>query len=244
MIHIFNRYVKILFIQIGVIMKKTVLKTVLHVIIVITASLCVVSCAHSNGNLDETEKNTVMGTETAETDVIISPQDTTALETKDSEGTQVLEESEFYKLIYEDNGFYCIFYDEFGGIVKKEGPMLKAPKITCVDGDFLKMTVQAGPELSTQSGCYFDTATKKCSEWFQYILDESNGLVACATEKQVIVRDIFDGNGYYKEISDFKCIFSIMVDPIIGCEFIGDNRIEITYMSGENYQEITEVFEL
>ena len=225
-------------------MKKIVLKMALHVIIVIALSLCVFSCTYSNSDSDEIEKNTETETEAAETEFIILPQDTTSSETKDFDGMQVLEESEFYKLVCEDNVFYCIFYDEFGGIVKKEGPMLKAPKITCVDGVFLKMTVQAGTGLSTQSSCYFDTAKKKCSEWFQYILDESNGLVAYATEKQVIVRDIFDCNGYYKEISDFKCNFSIMVDPIIGCEFIGDNRIEITYMSGEEYQEITEVFEL
>ena len=170
--------------------------------------------------------------------------ETVVFETEESQVYGLIEEGEFYKLFLENNQYYCVFYDKSGDVVKKEGPLPKRPRITTLDNSCLKVTVQAGTGLSTLWGYYYNVDDKKFSEHFDWILAESNGLVACASADKVIVRDIFDGNGYYKEITDFKYGLSVAIEPIIGCKFIENNSVEVTYLSGENYEEKSEIIAL
>ena len=157
---------------------------------------------------------------------------------------EVIEENQFYKLACEYNEYYCYFYDSECNVVKTEGPLIKCPKVTFVNENYIKLTVQAGTGLSTQYGYYYDTQQAKFSEVFYWILAESNNQVAYAMADKVVVQDIFDKNNYYKEISIFEYPLAPAIEPIIKAEFIENHSILITYLTGDIFEEITELFEL
>ena len=63
--------------------------------------------------------------------------------------------------------------------------------------------------------------------------------------EKVVVRDIFDRTKIYQEITDFKEPFSEMIEPITNVKFVnGGACVEITYLTGNNYREVIEAFEL
>ncbi len=157
---------------------------------------------------------------------------------------EVIEKNQFYKLTCEYNEYYCYFYDSERNVVKTEGPLIKCPKVTFVNENYIKLTVQAGTGLSTQYGYYYDTQQAKFSEVFYWILAESNNQVAYAMADKVVVQDIFDKNIYYKEISIFEYPLAPAIEPIIKAEFIENHSILITYLTGDIFEEITELFEL
>ncbi|MBR5323077.1 MAG: hypothetical protein IKU48_05990 [Clostridia bacterium] len=161
-----------------------------------------------------------------------------------SNDVEVIEETHFYKLTCENNEYYCYFYDSERNIVKNEGPLIKCPKVTFVNENYIKLTVQAGTGLSTQYGYYYDTQQAKFSEVFYWILAESNNQVAYAMADKVVIQDIFDKNNYYKEISIFEYPLAIAIEPIVKAEFIENHSVLITYLTGNNFEEITELFEL
>lgn len=163
-----------------------------------------------------------------------------AIETSDTE--KVIEETQFYKLTCENEEYYCYFYDLESNVVKTEGPLIKLPKITFANETCLKLTVQAGTGVSTQYGYYYDFNEMKFSEVFYWILTESNDKIVYAMADKVVIQDIFDKANYYKEISNFRCDFSPVIEPIIKAEFTENDGIIITYLTGNNFEEITELF--
>jgi len=83
------------------------------------------------------------------------------------------------------------------------------------------------------------------SSIFQCIFDQCNGKVAYGGVNKVIVRDIFDETKYFFEISSFKEPFSNVVEPITNVEFTdGGASVKVSYLTGVNYQEISENFDL
>lgn len=157
---------------------------------------------------------------------------------------KLIEENQLYKLTCEEDGYYCYFYDFDHNIAQKKGPMMKMPKLKVVDNNYVKLTVQAGTGVSTQWGYYYDINQRCFSDVFYWILAESDNKVAYVIHNKVIIRDIFDKTKYYKEISNFKYSFSDAIEPIISVEFEGSYQIKITYLSGEDYSIITELFDL
>lgn len=64
-------------------------------------------------------------------------------------------------------------------------------------------------------------------------------------KNKIIVRDIFDKTEYYYEIDSFKNSLSQSSEPFRKVQFVNDGeRIEITYLTGNDYHEVTEVFNL
>ena len=60
-----------------------------------------------------------------------------------------------------------------------------------------------------------------------------------------MIRDIFDVNKYYCEISSFEYPLSIVAEAITNIKFVNDGTsVEISYLSGENYLEIKETVDL
>lgn len=169
------------------------------------------------------------------------------------EPVKVIEETQYYKLTseildYRVYDYYCYFYDVDGNLAKRDGPLPKLPKISSVEEGLVKLTVQAGTGLSTQWGYYYDAKNNRFSETFEWIFDEFEGLVAYGDydgeNVYVTVRDIFDKTVFYKEIKEYENEFSVAIEPIVNVEFVGDNTISVTYLTGEDYQEVTEIFTL
>lgn len=144
-----------------------------------------------------------------------------------------------------DNLYYCEIYDENNNIVKSDGPFNKLPKISISDDNLVKLTVQAGTGISTQWGYYYDIKKDCFSRIFYSIFDEYNGRMIFRDKNKIIVRDIFDKTEYYYEIDSFKNSLSQSSEPFRKVQFVNDGeRIEITYLTGNDYHEVTEVFNL
>lgn len=157
---------------------------------------------------------------------------------------KVVEETRLYRLTQENNAYYCCFFDSDKNVVRKDGPIYKLPKVKLVNDKYIKLTVQAGTGLSTQYGYYYDIARNRFSEVFYWILAESNDKVAYSMADKVVIQDIFDKTIYFKEIKDFRYPFSVAIEPIIKAEFVESDKLKITYLTGENYEEVTELFML
>lgn len=158
---------------------------------------------------------------------------------------EIIDENEYYKVVKVNFLFYYNIFDENHRIVKSGGPLSRQPHILMVNDDLLRFTLQAGTGRSTQWGYYYDTKKNMFSNDFYFIFDQYNGKVAYGEENKVIVRDIFDETKYLLEITSFKEPFSNAVEPITNVEFIDDGlSVKVTYLTGDNYQEISECFDL
>ena len=80
---------------------------------------------------------------------------------------------------------------------------------------------------------------------FYGISDQRDGKVVYIDVDRVVVRDIFNQSKYYCEFSKFNNPLSDVAEPIVNATFLGSgNQIQITYLTGAEYMEVTEVFEL
>lgn len=157
---------------------------------------------------------------------------------------KIIEETEYYQVIYSDNLYYYCIFDSERQAVKYDGPLNKKPHLSLVNNT-VKFTLQAGTGRGTQWGYYYDINKGIFSEIFGSIFDENNELVACSDVDKVIISNIFDKNLYYKEVSKFEKTLSEVAEPIIDVKFINDGKsIKITYLTGPDYQKLTEIINL
>ncbi len=157
----------------------------------------------------------------------------------------VIEETNYFKITQYDAMYYCYIYNKNHGLVKKDGPFNKIPEIVLTEDELVRLTLQAGTGIETQWGYFYDINRNKISEIFQSIYDQSNQKVAYGGLDKVVVQDIFDRSKYYREFSSFTSPFSEVTMPILDVKFIkGGTSIEISYLTGANYEIVTEVIEL
>jgi len=157
---------------------------------------------------------------------------------------ETIEETEHYKIIRSDFMYYYYIFNKNHDVIQSDGPFSRQPHISIVN-DYVKFTLQAGTGIGTQWGFYYDTESDLFSQIFQCIYDQYNGMVAYGDMNKVVVRDIFDEATYYQEITSFREPFSEMVEPIIDVIFVNDGAsVEVSYLTGDNYQEIIEVIDL
>ena len=217
---------------------KLLYSLIILIIIVITViAICFVSQKSTlTSNHDDINSNDGHGDSD---NTLIS--DTINIENAD----EIIEESDYYKLVRNGTLLYCYFYDDNHTEVKKEGPLAKMPRITTVQNGLVKFTVQAGTGIGTRWGYYYDTEKNIFSEKFGGIFDECEDKVACVGLNKVIVSNIFDSSKYYKEFSEFSYPFSQVATPITNVKFSSDgNSIIVSYLTGEDYQEVTEMLPL
>ena len=163
----------------------------------------------------------------------------------DIENGETIEETPYYKVICSDFMYCYYIFDENHDIVESDGPSTRQPHISMVNDHLVKFTLQAGTGLSTQWGYYYDTQKDVRSRIFNCIYDQHDGKVAYGTLNKVVVRDIFDKTQYYREISGFEKTFSPANEPIINARFINNGAsVEIMYLTGDDYQEVVEIFDL
>ena len=161
---------------------------------------------------------------------------------------EILEDSTYYKVLLSNSQYYCTFYDKSHQVVRVDGPYSKIPKVSVVNDSnptLLRLTIQTGTGIGTQYGYFYLVDEMKFSETFQSILDQSENLVAYIDKEKVVVRDIFDKTKYDKEISDFRDPFSNVAQPITNASFSDDSKtITVTYLTGDNFREVSETFEI
>lgn len=164
------------------------------------------------------------------------------------EAGEVVEKTTYSQVFCIDGQYFCTFYDKDHNMVRTEGPYSKIPKVSVVNDSnptLLRLTIQTGTGIGTQYGYFYLVDEMKFSETFQSILDQSENLVAYIDKEKVIVRDIFDKTKYDKEISDFCDHFSNVAQPITNASFSEDSKtITVTYLTGDNFREVSETFEI
>lgn len=80
---------------------------------------------------------------------------------------------------------------------------------------------------------------------FISIFNQNDDKVIYYEAGKIVIRDIFDKTKYYQEISDFKEEFSKIAVPFTSAKFVnGEKNIEITYLSGLNFEEVIEEIKL
>lgn len=198
--------------------------------ILIVCSIIMCTCLFNSSSIDFT---------------LINSKAEYAIYNENSPDKKVIEESKYHKIIKYNNLYYYEISDEDGCIVKSEGSFNRQPKITFVNEYLLKVTIQAGTGLSTSWGYYYNFKTDVFSKVFYGIYDEYNEKVAYRATDGIIIRNIFDENKFYKEISSFKYPLSITTEPFLSISFVNNGHsIEITYLTGDDFKKTTEQFDV
>ena len=155
-------------------------------------------------------------------------------------------ENKYYKIEYDSlsrtHTYYI--YDTNGKVVSTGNTGFRLPRIEMVNDSLIKYTLQAGTGILTQHGFFYDIENSILSRNFYSIYDQTDELVLCGTDDSVIVQDIFNEDGYYREFKEFSQPLSEnTVEKIANAYFANNGTIVvITYLTGENYEQVTESF--
>lgn len=154
----------------------------------------------------------------------------------------VVEESEYYKITRTGFMYSYIIYGKDKSIVKSSEQLSRQPQIEMVDNMVVRVSIQAGTGIATQSTYFYDVENGLFSEIFYAVFDYHNGMIIDASFDKVVVRSAFD-NSFYQEFTDFSNPFSPVAFPFKNIVFDNNGQlIEITYLSGDDYIEVTESF--
>lgn len=140
--------------------------------------------------------------------------------------------------------FYYRVFDKHNNTIDSGSTDLIEPNFY-VNADYLRLSLNYGTGAVEYK--YYDISQGLVSEVYDTVLSErfnENGiLVAYLTQEDdtvaVAVRDAFDKSAFYRTL---KGSFPIKFSPSTQAEFISDEQIKITYLTGEDNDEITEVF--
>lgn len=162
---------------------------------------------------------------------------------------EIIDESTYYKLIEMNHLYYYDIYDANHEIVKSDGPLNRMPHFSMVDKHIVAFTLQGGTGLSTQWGFFYDTEKDIFSRTFRSIYDVCNEKLIYRDlqndKNRLVVRGIFDFSSYYEEITLFQYPLSEAAEPIVEAKFVEDGTaVEVTYLTGADYEQVTETFEL
>jgi len=180
--------------------------------------------------------------------------ETTSVETMSVEATSatpdksvnVVTRTNLYEITQREGLYSYALFDKDGNIAKEGTNLTKLPNIQSIENGVIRLTIQAGTGIGTQWGFYYDQESNTTSEIYHCIFDEKNGIVAHATKDKIVVESIFKTEDfYYKEIDSFQQPFSVVAFPFISAEFseYGD-KICVSYYSGTDYVETTEIFSI
>lgn len=159
----------------------------------------------------------------------------------EDEREEIIQEDKYFKVLYTGNyTYYYAVYNSEGAIVKEgEG---RQPLINYIDDT----VIQIGNSAGTSAMCmtYYDTVNDRLSEVYFNPLAAEYGKVAYlewGEEVVLAVKDIFGEDGYYEE---FSLELSPMVTPVECVKFLDENRLYISYHSGESMENRDVVLKL
>ena len=203
---------------------------------IILSMLLLSACTHSSEASNQSDTSTTQD---------LSENNSSLFSVYNLKNAETVAENEHYKVVYLDFMYYYYIFDENHNIVKSDGLLNRHPRILMVSDDLVRFTLQAGTGNGTKWGYYYDTKKNMFSNVFYSIFDQCNGKVAYGGLNKVVIRDIFDETKYFLEITSFKEPFSYSAEPITNVEFTdGGSNVKVSYLTGENYQEISESFDL
>lgn len=174
------------------------------------------------------------------------PKSSATIGTEANNPTNVIIRTNIYEITETNSRFNYSLFDNAGNVVKSESNLTTPPEIIHTENDVIRITMQAGTGTGTQWGFYYNQKNNTISGTFQCIFDEKNGIVVHATTDKIIIESIFkNGDIYYKEIDNFQKPFSKVAFPFVGAEFSENgHEISVSYYSGPDYEEATEIFTL
>ena len=206
------------------------MKKILSLILIFLLALS--GCSKNNN----TEQLTTTPAEQG--DIVISPTDET------TDVIQIVKEGKYYQVTRCGFMFSYSLYDKDKNVVKTVDSLSRQPHVGMVDDRVVCVYIQAGTGIATRSTYYYDVENNRFSESHNAVFDYCNGLLVHADHDKVIVRSAFD-NSFYQEFTDFSDPFSPVAFPFVNICFIEDGQsIEVTYHSGDDYTEVTEIFDI
>ena len=110
---------------------------------------------------------------------------------------------------------------------------------------FLRLSLNYGSGAAEYK--YYDVSKGLVSEWYKTVLSDrftqEGVLVAYLSREEntvaVVIQDAFDKTVFYKT---FTAEFPMKFSPSTQAEFISDNQLRITYLTGEDNDEKIELF--
>lgn len=154
---------------------------------------------------------------------------------------ELLAEEENYQITYsvidqEKYRYHYKIYNQNGMVVREEQSD-REPIISYIDDNMIEILISAGTD--TFFCTYYDISEDRFSEVYQTPIIAEYGKVVYfeIREKvfQIIVRDIFDKNAFYKEFEIPNISFAAI--PIKEAIFLNEDTLLIKYLSGELYKE-------
>ena len=149
-----------------------------------------------------------------------------------------------YKLTRDESGAYHLVVFDAEGIEQFSTDQPKEIKVDEADGALTVFTWNAGASAATRYTLFLNAETGKASEPFTYVLGHSDKLVVIGSSDGITVRGIFDESEEIV-IDTFSNELSKTVEPFVSAELSADgNRLTVTYLSGDDYTEVEETFDL
>lgn len=169
-------------------------------------------------------------------------QGTQATENTDIQSSMCEEHSPF-STTKADKGYIYRIYNK-NVLIEEAYVAVKEPICHYITDSLIYVTVQTGTGQSTNWGFFYDYATNKRSETFQWVLDYTESKVITGHPDKVVVQSIFD-NTYYLEITDFKQPLAGVADSILSACFSEDmTSVTVTYVVEESHNTATQTFSL
>lgn len=154
---------------------------------------------------------------------------------------ELLAKEENYQITYsvinqEKYRYHYKIYNQNGMVVREEQSD-REPIISYIDDNMIEILISSG--TYTFFCTYYDISEDRFSEVYQTPIIAEYGKVVYfeirETVFQIIVRDIFDKNAFYKEFEIPNVSFAAM--PIKEAIFLNEDTLLIKYLSGELYKE-------
>lgn len=162
---------------------------------------------------------------------------------KNSEECVIISESKYYEIIKYNNMYYYTIFNKNGDTSEKSDFFPKKPEILMQD-ELIKVSYQSGTGLSTEWNYYYDIENDRFSKYFYSVYDKYNETIAYRSQNEIIIENIFEDENH-KEIKDFSHPLSLTTEPFIDVKFNENGTIlKVTYLTGDDYQEVTEYFDL
>ena len=156
-----------------------------------------------------------------------------------------LNDDQYYHITEKDGLFSYVIYNKDKEVIRSEDRLVRQPTIIMESDSVISVTTQAGIGVATSSTYYYSITNDQFSPIYQAVLAQYKNMVVYATNDMVIIQTIFDINSYYREITSFQKSFAPVAFPFVKAEFVNENStVRITYLSGMEYQEVSELFAL
>ncbi len=190
----------------------------------IALMLAMVGCVPDSESNETTAPETEKTTET-------TVADTTTADTEAAD--------KYFEYSEVEGGYSYNLYNLDGSLAEEMDFCSEMPSHSLLFGTLSKITV--GSEVY-----YYDHNTRAFSETFTDVYDENGTLFIRSEGEIIIISDIFENDGVYKEFSDFTYELSEGEEsPFVSCRFIdGGGSIKVVYLTGEERAERIECFNI